>query len=402
VKLLAVLSLAAAALTSTGGEPGVSSSEIVLGGTGPLTGPAAAFASVDYGAQAYFAYVNARGGVNGRKLTYKVRDDAYDPAQTIQQTRLLVEQDHVFAIFNQLGTANIEATRQYLNESKVPQLFVASGADNLARGNPWTIAYLPSFDAEGAIYGRFIAQTAPGSRIGVLYEDSEFGQGLLAGLRRGLGARTGQIVSTQTSDPTATDVSSQIAALKGAGADTLMLFVTPVPVVQAYASAYKLGWRPRVFVSSVSIAPSIMQIADCNSGKGRTTTGSISIAFIKNPVDAKWTNDPGVKLYRTIMARYAKGRSADDAYHEYGMAVAFTMVDALRHAGRTPTRASLMSAATHLNETDNPFLLPGIEVKTTPTYHFPLTKARLYRYLGGPCSALGSWNGFGSLVAARG
>jgi branched-chain amino acid transport system substrate-binding protein len=375
---------------------GVTATSILIGGTDPLSGPAAAFESIAYGAEGYFKYVNDKGGIFGRKITYEFLDDAYDPAQTIQQTRRLVEQDGVFAIFNEAGTEHAEAVAPYLNQKGVPQLFAGSGSSTLADGKryPWTLPYLPSFRGEGYIYGRYIVQTTPKAKIGVLFEDSDFGKDLLSGLKRGLGSHARQIVSAQAYDVTAADVNSQIAALKSAHADTLMLFATPKAAIQGYIAAYKLGWRPHVYISAVSIAPAIMDIVRASTGN-RFPEGSISIVFIKDPTNLrKWGKDPGVLLYRRIMKQYEPHRDLNDAYHEYGMAVAFTLVDALRHAGKNLTRESLMKAATSLNERDNPFLLPGVVVKTSSTDRYPLEQAQLYRYHGKV------WREFGPLQSA--
>src|SRR5438105_3508730 len=237
---LAVLVLAAPASADA---PGVSSSQIVIGGTGPLSGTETAYAPVLHGAQAYFAYVNAHGGVFGRKIVYKIVDDAYDPTKTVEATRQLVEQDHVLAIFNSVGTEQNLAIRDYLNQQKVPQLFGGTGADSIAAQRsqyPWTIGYLPSFSGEGAVYGRRIAKTRPKAKVAVLYEDSEYGKDLLAGVRRGLGSRAAQIVSTQTYEPSDITVSSQVSKLKGSGADTFLILALPKQAISAFVTAHQL------------------------------------------------------------------------------------------------------------------------------------------------------------------
>jgi branched-chain amino acid transport system substrate-binding protein len=391
---LAVVSAAAAGSTST---PGVSSNQILVGGTTPLTGPASAYAAVARGADAYFKYVDAHGGVNGRKIKYEYVDDAYDPSQTIQKTRDLVQNDHVFAIYNTLGTETNLAIRSYLNQLKVPQLFVASGASTWGKDYkkyPWTIGYQPSYLAEGTIYGRYIARTRPKARIGVLYQSDDYGNELLSGLRRGLGAKKKLIVSTQGYDVTDNDVRSQIARLKSKKVNTLMIFATPKFAIQSYAQARQLGWRPLVFVNAVSSASNVMTIAALSSSKA-TTEGSISIVFLKDPTDPRWAKDAGIHLYRSILKKYNGNKGIKDVYNVYGMSSAFTLVDALKHAGKNPTRESVMRAATHLNERDNPFLLPGMSVTTGGSDRFPLAQAKLERYHNG------RWIYFGSLVSVR-
>jgi branched-chain amino acid transport system substrate-binding protein len=391
------LALAAVASGAGTATPGVSSTQVLIGGTTPLTGIASAYSAVARGADAYFKYVNAHGGVNKRKIKYLIRDDGYDPARTIDQTRELVQQDKVFAIFNSLGTEQNQATRDYLNAVKVPQLFVASGATTWGRDYkkyPWTIGYQPNYIAEGTIYGRYVAKTTPKARIGVLYQDDDYGKDLLVGLRRGLGSKVRQIVSKQSYDVTDPDVGSQIARLKSARANTLMLFATPAFAIRAYVHARKLGWRPKVFVNAVSSATNIMGLATAATSR-RQTEGSISIVFLKDPTDRRWSSDPGIRLYRSVMKRYDAKGSWKDVYNVYGMSVAHTFVQALKRAGKNPTRDTIMRAALHLNVRNDPFLLPGISVRTGAGDHFPLDQAKLERYHNG------HWVAFGGLFRVR-
>src|SRR5919198_1117215 len=364
-------SLALAAVASGAGTatPGVSKTQVVIGGTVPLSGVASAYQSVARGAAAYFRYVNAHSGVNKRKIKYIIKDDGYDPAQTTDKTRELVQQDHVFAIFNSLGTEQNLATRPYLNAIKVPQLFVASGATTWGKDYkkyPWTIGYQPNYRAEGTIYGRYVAKTSPKARIGVLCQNDDYGKDLLKGLKNGLGRKTKLIVSKQNYDVTDSDVASQIARLKAKHANTLMIFATPKFAIQAYVYAYKLKWHPKVFVNAVASAANIMGIATLGTSK-KQTEGSISIVFLKDPTDAHWKRDPGIKLYRSIMKRY-KGGNPNDVYNVYGMSVAHTFVAALKKAGKNPTRDSIMRAATHLTIRNDPFLLPGVSVRMPPIH----------------------------------
>ena len=377
-------------------ETGITSTQVVIGGTTPLSGPASAYQSVAKGAAAYFRYVNAKGGVNKRKIKYIYKDDAYDPSKTIDKTRELVQQDKVFAIFNSLGTEQNLATRAYLNASKVPQLFVASGGTTFGKDYkqyPYTIGYQPNYRAEGTIYGRYVAKTSPKARIGVLYQNDDFGKDLLTGLRNGLGKKAKQIVSKQGYEVTDSDVQSQMARLKAAKVNTLMVFATPLFTIQSFVYAHKLGWTPKVYVNAVSSAANIMGLAKAGAGQ-KQTEGSISIVFLKDPTDAHWAKDAGVKLYRSIMKRY-QGGNPNDVYAVYGMSVAHTFVAALKKAGKNPTRVGIMKAATSLNVKNDPFLLPGITVKTSATDHFPLDQAKLQRYHNG------HWVSFGGLFRVR-
>ncbi|MBA3347603.1 MAG: ABC transporter substrate-binding protein, partial [Actinobacteria bacterium] len=278
-------------------EPGITPTEIILGGTAPLTGPASAYASVARGAEAYFRHVNARGGVHGRKIAYRYVDDAYNPALAVSATRQLVEDDGVFAVFNSLGTEGNLAVRGYLNQRRVPQLFVASGATTFGRDfrrYPWTIGFQPSYEAEGWIYGTFLARTRRGAKVAVLFQNDEYGKDLLAGLRRGI-ARSGvKVVATQRYDASAPDVGSQIATLEASGADTLALFATPKFATQAYLFAERLAWRPLVLVNAVSSASNVMRAAAVEAP--RAVEGSVSLAYFKDPGDVRWRDDAGMKL----------------------------------------------------------------------------------------------------------
>jgi len=387
---------AAIALGAPAATPGVTSTTITIGGTIPISGPAAAYGSVGRGADAYFKYVNSKGGVFGRKIDYKYLDDEFDVAKTITLTRQLVEQDQVLAIFNSVGTEHALAIRSYLNDRKVPQLFIGSGVSKLATEHakyPWSMGYLPSFAGEGAIYGRYVAKHQPKARIAVLYENSDFGKDMLNGLRRGLGGKA-KIVGTQPYEVTDADVPSQMARLKSSGADTLMLFATPKFAIFGYVGAFRLGWHPQVYVTSVSISPDIMKIARVASSR-KQVEGSVSIAFVKDPTSKQWAKDKTVLLYQSILRRFLPSAKSEDVFNYYGMAVAYTMVDTLRKAGRNLTRAGVLKAATHLDET-NPFLLPGLRIETSPSDYYPIDQVKLARYHAD------HWQFFGKLVNARG
>jgi ABC-type branched-subunit amino acid transport system substrate-binding protein len=379
--LVALALAAATASAQPAADPGVSPTTILLGGTVPLTGEAAAFGTVGAGAKAYFDHVNAKGGVNGRKIEYRYYDDAYSPAQTVQLTRRLVEQDKVLAMFNSVGTANNLAVRDYLNAQGVPQLFVGDGSQSIGRSfsrYPWTMGFLQSYRGEGSVYGGTLAKTKPKARIAVLYENTELGRDMLTGLTRAIAGKGPRIVARQAYEFTGADVSSQVAVLKSSGADTLMLFATPKFFLNAIRAAHNLGWKPQVYIASVSIEPTIMGIARFNAPE--LTKGALSIAFVKNPNDPIWARDRAVALYRSIMRTHNPSGRPTDVYNWYGMTVAWTMVETLRKAGRNLTRAGLLRAARSLDTAANPFLLPGIRLKTSPTDYRPLEQVYLYRY----------------------
>jgi branched-chain amino acid transport system substrate-binding protein len=394
---LACVALVAVAGASARGSdsPGVTSTSVTIGGTVPLSGIAAAYAAVAKGADAYFRFVNSNGGVNGRKIDYKYLDDAYNPAQTVQQTRQLVQQQNIFVDFNSLGTQQNLAIRSFLNEQKIPQLFVATGASTFGLNGktyPYTIGFQPSYVAEGVIYGKYLAKNSPKAKVAVIFQNDDFGKDLITGLQKGLGKLS--IAAKQGYDLTATDVSSQLAKLKASGANTLMIFATPTIAIQSYVAVNKLGWKPRIFVNAVSSASNLMKISTASASAG-TTEGSISIAVYKDPTNPKFAQDAAMKQYRALMAKYGSG-DVNDVYNVYGMAVAYTLVDVLKRAGKNLTRDGALNAALHLNLPSNPFLLPGIRVHTTPNDRFPVTQAYLQKWHSG------SWRLISPILSARG
>ena len=364
----------------------------MLGGTSPLTGPAAAYASVARGAKAYLDSVNARGGVARRKFDYKIVDDAYNPAQTVQATRQLVESDNVFAIFNSLGTEHNQAIRDYLNQAKVPQLFVATGATTFGRDARATPGRSGSSRATRP-RASSTAGTSRGRRgtrgYGALTE-----RRLRQGSPRRPEARHRALEREdrreETYDVTAPDVQSQIGSLKASRANVLAIFATPKFAIQSYVFANRLNWRPLIVNNSVSGASNIMVLAS-EGGKNKAVNGSITLNFLKDPTDPKWRRDAGIRQYRSIMSRYAKGANVNDVYHVYGMAVAHETVSLFRRLGANPTRAGLMARARSITSAGNPFLLPGVSVKTGRGDGFPIQQGQLQRgRAGSGCRSAGS------------
>jgi len=385
------------AFAGSAADPGISATTIVIGGTSPLTGPAAAYASVARGAKAYFESVNAKGGVAKRKIEYKIVDDAYNPANTVQAVRRLVEQDRVFAVFNTLGTEANLAIRDYLNQVKVPQLFVASGATTWGRDAakyPWTIGFQPSYAAEGLVYGQYIARTRKKAKVAVLFQNDDYGKDLLASLKLGLARSGSKVVAAEPYQVTSPDVGSQIAKLKASGANVLCIFATPTFAIQAYVFANRLGWKPLVVTNAVSGTSNIMLLAS-EGGKNKLVEGSISTTVLKDPTDPRWKNDPGMKLYRSLMGKYADGENVNDVYHVYGMAVGYETVALLKRLGANPTRVGLMKAARSISSAKNPFLLPGVSVKTGKGDNFPIQQGQLQRW------TKGRWVPFGGLWTSR-
>jgi branched-chain amino acid transport system substrate-binding protein len=382
----------------TASAPGITADTILLGTTDPLSGPASAYGTIARSSEAYFKWQNDNGGVNGRKIDYKILDDAYNPAQTVQLTRELVSQDKVFATFGGLGTQAQTSVEPYMNQQKVPQLFVATGATKFGRDYkkyPYTIGWQPAYQGESIIYAKQLLKTNPSAKIGVLYQNDDYGQDYLDGLTKGLGSKQSLIIDKESYDVTA-DVKSQVAKLKASGADTFFIFSTPKFAVQAMATAFVLGWHPAIYLNSVSNSQVVMQGVTKATGSPASTDGVISVIYIKDPTDAQWDNDNGMKQYRQIMAKYYPSGDVNDGFNVFGMASAYTMIDVLKQAGTNPTRDQVKDLVSRLNETNNPFLLPGVKVKTSSDDHFPITQEKLIKYQSG------HWVSFGDLFDARG
>jgi branched-chain amino acid transport system substrate-binding protein len=406
--LVAMLVVAAAAcvtaLAGSQADPGITQRTITLGGTFPLTGPVSSYAPIPVGMKVYFSYINARRGpdkkrgIGGRQIIWKYYDDGYSPPNTAQQTRKLVEEDKVFALFGGLGTEPQQAVVNYLNQRKVPQLFVSTGATEFGskyKEDPYTMGWQPDYLAEGQIYGKYAAQNWPTKKIAVIYQNDDYGKNYLDGLKSGLGSKASNIVSEQGVDVTATSVAQQVAAVARSGADVLCIFATPPKTITTYGTMKALRYRPEeVIVNSVSAAEVYMRAA-LQSADAATVNGSISTGYVKDPVGTQYANDPAVQLYKRLMAKYAPNANINDGNYIYGMAKAYDVVKLIEAAGKNPTRASLLKAAQNINWV-NPFLLPGARVQTTPTDRFPISQVKLIRFNNGV------WTEFGSLINGRG
>ena len=362
-------------------QDGITSNSILLGVTIAQSGPAAAYGTIANAANAYFSYVNGQGGVNGRKITYKIVDDGYNPAQTVPLTKQLVEQNKVFAMFGGLGTQPQTSVRDYLNNKKVPQLFVATGATTFMSdfsSHPYTIGWQPPYQGEAQIYAKDVLANHPNAKIGVLYQNDDYGQDYLKGLTAGLGDKASMIVDKESYDVTAavTTLAAQLTTLRAKGADTLFIFATPAFTIGALAIVTAIHWAPLEYVNSVSDPAAYMLIA---ASKGAKIDGAISVGYIKDPTDPQWANDEGMKLYQTVIAGCSTCKP-NDGFNIYGVAVAYTMVDVLKQAGSNLTRDNVMSiAGSNLNET-NPFLLPGVKVTTSSSDHYPITQEEVIKW----------------------
>src|ERR1700674_149379 len=380
----------------TATDTGVTSSTILLGNTIAQSGPAAAYGTIAYAEAADFNYVNSNGGINGRTITYKILDDGYNPANTVPLTKQLVEQDQVFAMFSGLGTQAQTSVRDYLNGKKVPQLFVATGATTFSKdyaANTFTMGRQPAYQGEARIYAADVLKNHASAKIGVLYQNDDYGADYLKGLTEGLGTNAWLIVDSQKYDVTAADVTSQLVHLKGSGADTVFLFTTPGFTIKALVTITRLGWTSRqLYLHSVSNPQVYMGIA---AKAGAALQNVTSVGYIKDPTDPQWATDAGMVLYQKVIANCPTCKP-NDGFNIYGVAVAYTMVDVLKQAGSNMTRANVINiAANQLNET-NPFLLPGVKIQTTSSDHFPITQEQVITW------SANAWHLQGSLIDERG
>jgi branched-chain amino acid transport system substrate-binding protein len=361
-------------------DPGASDTEIRIGTTTPYSGPASAYSAGAMSIGAYFAMVNEQGGVNGRKINFISLDDAYSPPKTVEQIRRLIESDEVMFLVNPVGTATNMSVVKYINQKKVPHLFVGSGATvfNDPEHYPWTLGWTPHYTSEAEIYAKYILSTKPDARIGILAQNDDLGRDYTNGLKHGLGDRAASmIVSYQTyntSDPT---VDSQVVSLKTAGADVFLIFGVPKFAAQAIRKAYDIDWHPQEFVSSVgsSIAGAIRP-AGFEAAKG-----VITAAYMKDPADPQWRDDPAMKAWNVWMDKYNPHIDKSDYYAPYGYNIGYAVVQLIKQCGDNLTRANLMDHASHM-DMELPLLLPGIRLRTTPSDHRPIQQVRLVRFDG--------------------
>jgi branched-chain amino acid transport system substrate-binding protein len=389
---------------SSSAAPGISRTSIAIGGTFPLSGPASLYAPIPRGMDAYFKWVNQRKGpdgkrgIYGRRINWKFYDDGYNPANTVQLTNQLVLQDRVFAVVGTLGTEPNIPIRPLLNQRKVPHILVSTGASYWGlqyRQFPWTSGWQPDYIAEGIAYGRWIARNAPNAKIAVFFQNDDYGKDYLKGVKIGLGAKRTLIVSELGYEITDTSYASQIARQRASAADTWVLLTTPTPTVRAIATAKALNWKPAtIVINSVAAVDTVMRAAASNAGAD-FVNGAVSSAYLKNPSNPTYRNDPQVRQYRSILSRFGPdGADPNNTFYYYGMAKAYDFVRLMYLAGKNPTRQSLMRATARMNWV-NPWALKGIRVKTGPQDRFPLSQMRLIRYNNG------TWSEFGPLIKGR-
>ncbi len=390
-------SAAAAAFAASAGSaradnaPGVTDAEIKIGQTMPYSGPASAYGVIGRTEAAYFKMINEQGGVSGRRINLISLDDAYSPPKTVEQVRRLVEEEQVAFLFQTLGTPPNAAIRQYCNDNKVPQLFVATGAATFSDPQhfPWTMGYNPNYQTEARIYGKHILATKPDGKIAVLYQNDGFGKDYLIGLKDALGAdHAGMVVkeaSYETSEPT---VDSQVVTLQGSGADVFLIAATPKFAAQAIRKSFDIGWTGLRIVSTVSNSiTSVLKPAGLEKSKGL-----IDAYYGKDPNDPRWKNDPGMKEWTAFVAKYMSPTELNDANATYAFGAAATMMQVLKQCGNDLSRENIMKQAANLKDLELPLLLPGMKINTSPTNYSPIRQMQLATFNGE------NWELFGDLL----
>ncbi len=375
--------------------PGVSDTEIKIGNTNPYSGPASSYGTIGKVIKAYFDKVNAEGGVNGRKIKFITLDDGYSPPKTKEQFRKLVEREKVLFIFQSLGTPTNSAVHKYMNKKKVPQLFVATGATKWGQPKkfPWTMGWQPNYQTEGAVTANYLKINKPDAKVAILFQNDDYGKDYVKGFKDALGPSLAakMIVAEESYEVTDPTVDSQVINLKASGADTFFNVAIPKFAAQAIRKIYDIGWRPVQLLNSVSSSvSSVLKPAGLEKSKGNITT-----AYLMDPTDPSWTNDPEYLAWLKFMDKYYPSGDKTNSFNAYGYSVGHTLVQVLTQCGDNLTRENIMKEAASLRKYRSPMLLPGITVSTSPNDFYPIESMQMQKFDGE------KWLRFGKVVAAE-
>lgn len=389
--LLAAAAAARGRPSHAADTPGVTATELRIGNTMPYSGPASSYGVIGKLEAAFFNMVNQQGGVGGRKINFISLDDGYSPPKTVEQVRRLVEVDQVAFLFNMLGTPTNSAVHRYVNQKKVPHLFVSTGADKWSdyKHFPWTMGFQPSYRTEAQIYAKYVLQRKPDARIAILYQNDDFGKDYPAGLRDVLGANYDrQVVSLtyETTDPT---VDSQITSLRSSGADALIVAAIPKFAAQSIRKLADIGWKPPIFMMS-NVAISVGTVI--NPAGPDNARDMLSTNYIKDPTDPRWNNDPGMQEWRDFMARHMPGADLADLSYVYGYSVSRTMLHVLQQCNGDFSRPNIMKQAAGIKDLELPTVLPGIRLNTSPTNYRPIRAMQMMKWDGR------TWVPFGDVI----
>ena len=373
-------------------DPGVTATELKVGNTMPYSGPVSSYSPIGKLDAAFFKMVNEQGGVAGHKIDFISLDDGYSPPKTVEDVRQLVEQDQVAFLFNTLGTPTNSAIVRYVNQKKVPHLFVATGAAKWGdyKQYPWTMGFQPDYRTEAAIYGKYILQQKPNAKVAVLYQNDDFGKDYLAGLHAAFGDKYAKMVTEVTYEPTDPTIDSQITSLQGSGADVLVVAAAPKFAAQSIRKVHDLNWHPMFFMTNVSISVgSVITPAGPDNAVGLISTG-----YLKDPTDHQWDNDAGMKEWRDFMAKNMPGSDLTDNNYVYAYAASKLMLQVLKQCNGDFSRANVMKQAESVHDLVLPTVLPGITASTSPTDHRPIKSMRLEKWDGK------TWVLFGDIISA--
>ena len=374
-------------------DTGASDTEIKIGNIMPYSGPASAYGVIGKTEQAYFDKINADGGINGRKIKFLSYDDGYSPPKAVEQARKLVESDEVLVVFNPLGTPSNSAIQKYLNAKKVPQLFVATGATkwNDPKDFPWTMGWQPSYQSEAHIYAKYLLKEKPDAKIGVLYQNDDFGKDYLKGLKDGLGAKAAMITAEESYETSEPSIDGHIVKLKATGADVFISITTPKFAAQAIKKLAEIDWHPLHIVSNVSASVGgVLKPAGYENSQG-----ILSAAYAKDGADPQWDNDPGMKKFYDFLAKYYPEGDKLNSSVVYGYGAAQTMVKVLQMCGDDLTRENVMKQAASLKDFEPDTLLPGIKINTSPTDFAPIEQLQMMRFKGE------KWDLFGPIISGE-
>jgi branched-chain amino acid transport system substrate-binding protein len=374
-------------------DPGATDTEIKIGNIMPYSGPASGYGVIGKTEEAYFRKVNAEGGINGRKIKFISYDDGYSPSKAVEQARKLVENDEVLLIFNPLGTPSNSAIQKYMNVKKVPQLFVATGAAKWSdpKDFPWTMGWQPSYQNEARIYAKYLLKERPDGKIGVLYQNDDFGKDYLKGLKEGLGAKASMILaaeSYETSEPT---IDNHIVKLKAAGADVFLDIATPKFAAQAIKKLAELEWKPLHILTNVSASVGgVIKPAGFENAQG-----ILSAAYAKDGADTQWDNDPGMSKFIAFLEKYYPEGNKLDGSVVYGYGAAQTVAKVLEMCGDDLTRENVMKQAASLKDFTPDTLLPGVKINTDATDYAPIEQLQMMRFKGE------KWDLFGDIISGE-
>jgi branched-chain amino acid transport system substrate-binding protein len=379
VPIVLCVAMAGPAMAQKVYDTGASDTEIKIGNIMPYSGPASAYGVIGKTLAAYFNKVNVEGGINGRKITFVTYDDGYAPPKTVEQARRLVENDDVLLILNSLGTAHNTAIQKYMNGKKVPQLFVATGATKFGdpKNFPWTMGWQPNYQSEGRIFAQYIMKNHPQGKIGILFQNDDYGKDYVKGLKDGLNGKMTIVAELpyEATDPT---VDSQMINLKASGADIFYNVTTPKFAAQAIKKAGEIGWKPVHLLNSVSASVgAVLKPAGLEPSQGILTT-----AYLKDPTDPSWDGDPGKKEWLAFMDKYFPEGDKSSSFTVYGHLVAQTMVQVLKQCGDDLTRANVMKQAASLKDVEFGMFLPGVKLNTSATDFYPIEQMQMARFQG--------------------